>query len=67
MSIILEFDSHFVGKNPLLEIPDDQNRGWYPLFDPYEFAARAVWRRWFFSFGREDRIVQVNGTNGSRK
>jgi len=64
---LLEFESHFVGKNPILEIPNDQNRGWYPLFDPYEFAARTVWHRWFFSFGGEDRIVQVNGNNGSLK
>ena len=67
LTIILEFDSHFVGKNPILKIPNDQNHGWYPLFDPYEFAARTVWRRWFFSFGGKDRIVQVNGNNGSRK
>lgn len=67
MTIILEFGSYFSGKNPILEIPNDQNREWYPLFDPYEFATRTVRHRWFFSVRGEGPMMQVNGNNGSRK
>jgi hypothetical protein len=49
LSIIQEFDSPFSGKNPIIEIPNDQNHGWYTLFDPYEFATHMVWHRWFLA------------------
>jgi hypothetical protein len=66
-TITLEFDSQFVGKNPTIKIPNDQNHGWSPLFELYEFATRKVRHRWFFSVGEKDRMVQVNGNNGGRK
>ena len=63
----MEFDIRFVGKNPILEIPNGQNPELYPQFEPYGFANRMVRCCWFLSVGGKGRIVQVNGNNDSRK